>query len=92
MTTPHLARAGVWETSGHLAKYRGNMYPAMVEEEGGEYFVKPMNCPLHVLIYKSQTRSYRDLPIRMSELGHGVPLRAAGDPARPDADPRADHR
>jgi threonyl-tRNA synthetase len=69
VATPHLARANVWETSGHLAKYRGNMYPAMVEAEGGEYFVKPMNCPLHVLIYKSQTRSYRDLPIRMSELG-----------------------
>jgi threonyl-tRNA synthetase len=69
VSTPHLARSNVWETSGHLAKYRGNMYPAMQEAEGGEYFVKPMNCPLHVLIYKSQTRSYRDLPIRMSELG-----------------------
>jgi threonyl-tRNA synthetase len=67
--TPHLARAGVWATSGHLAKYRGNMYPPMVEEEGGEYFNKPMNCPLHVLIYKGQTRSYRDLPMRLSELG-----------------------
>ena len=69
VATPHVARSSVWETSGHLAKYRGNMYPAMREEEGGEYFVKPMNCPLHVLIYKSQTRSYRDLPIRLSELG-----------------------
>jgi threonyl-tRNA synthetase len=69
VATPHLARAGVWATSGHLEKYRGNMYPAMHEEEGGEYFVKPMNCPLHVLIYRSQTRSYRDLPMRLSELG-----------------------
>ncbi|MCA1726668.1 MAG: threonine--tRNA ligase, partial [Actinobacteria bacterium] len=69
VSTPHLARSNVWETSGHLAKYRGNMYPAMEEDEGGEYFVKPMNCPLHVLIYKSQTRSYRDLPLRLSELG-----------------------
>jgi threonyl-tRNA synthetase len=67
--TPHLARGNVWATSGHLAKYRGNMYPPMAEDEGGEYFVKPMNCPLHVLIYGSQTRSYRDLPIRLSELG-----------------------
>jgi threonyl-tRNA synthetase len=67
--TPHLARGGVWATSGHLAKYRQNMYPAMREEEGGEYFVKPMNCPLHVLIYRSQTRSYRDLPMRLAELG-----------------------
>ena len=69
VSTPHLARSNVWETSGHLAKYRQNMYPAMREEEGGEYFAKPMNCPLHVLIYKSQTRSYRDLPLRLSELG-----------------------
>ena len=45
------------------------MYPAMQEDEGGEYFVKPMNCPLHVLIYRSQTRSYRDLPMRLFELG-----------------------
>ncbi|MBI4260873.1 MAG: threonine--tRNA ligase, partial [Actinobacteria bacterium] len=67
--TPHLARGDVWATSGHLAKYRQNMYPAMVEDEGGEYFVKPMNCPLHVLIYGSATRSYRDLPMRLSELG-----------------------
>jgi threonyl-tRNA synthetase len=69
VATPHLARSNIWATSGHLAKYRGNMFPAMEEAEGGEYFVKPMNCPLHVLIYKSQTRSYRELPIRMSELG-----------------------
>ncbi|HJP65334.1 MAG TPA: threonine--tRNA ligase, partial [Actinomycetota bacterium] len=69
VSTPHLARAGVWSTSGHLAKYRQNMYPAMHEEEGGEYFAKPMNCPLHVLIYRSQTRSYRDLPMRLAELG-----------------------
>jgi threonyl-tRNA synthetase len=69
VSTPHLARANVWATSGHLDKYRENMYPAMHEEQGGEYFVKPMNCPLHVLIYKSQTRSYRDLPMRLSELG-----------------------
>ena len=69
VATPHLARANVWATSGHLAKYRQNMFPAMREEEGGEYFAKPMNCPLHVLIYKSQTRSYRDLPMRLSELG-----------------------
>jgi threonyl-tRNA synthetase len=69
VSTPHLARAGVWATSGHLEKYRENMYPAMHEEQGGEYFAKPMNCPLHVLIYRSQTRSYRDLPMRLSELG-----------------------
>jgi len=66
--TPHIARSVLWETSGHLAKYRDNMYPAM-NDESAEYFVKPMNCPFHVLVYKSQTRSYRDLPMRLFELG-----------------------
>jgi threonyl-tRNA synthetase len=69
VATPHLARGNLWATSGHLEKYSGNMYPPMQEAEGGEYYVKPMNCPLHVLIYRSQTRSYRDLPMRLSELG-----------------------
>src|ERR671918_690475 len=67
VTTPHVARSGLWETSGHLEKYAGNMYPPM-HDEAGDYYVKPMNCPFHVLIYKSRTRSYRDLPLRMSEL------------------------
>jgi threonyl-tRNA synthetase len=67
--TPHLAKSNLWETSGHLAKYRYNMYPAMHAENEVEYFAKPMNCPFHVLIYKSQTRSYRELPIRLFELG-----------------------
>jgi threonyl-tRNA synthetase len=67
VTTPHVARSGLWETSGHLEKYAGNMYPPM-RDEAGDYYVKPMNCPFHVLIYKSRTRSYRDLPLRMSEL------------------------
>ncbi len=66
--TPHLARSELWETSGHLRQYRENMYPPM-EADGGEYFAKPMNCPFHVLIYKARTRSYRDLPLRLFELG-----------------------
>ncbi len=66
--SPHVARSVLWETSGHLAQYKDNMYPAM-ELEGADYYVKPMNCPFHVLIYKSKTRSYRDLPIRLFELG-----------------------
>ncbi|MGH2747374.1 MAG: threonine--tRNA ligase [Actinomycetota bacterium] len=66
--TPHLGKSTLWETSGHLDFYRENMFPAM-EAEGSEYFVKPMNCPFHVLVYKSKTRSYRELPIRLSELG-----------------------
>jgi threonyl-tRNA synthetase len=68
VATPHLARSVLWETSGHLEKYAETMYPPM-QHEGGDYYVKPMNCPFHVLIYKSRTRSYRDLPMRLSELG-----------------------
>jgi threonyl-tRNA synthetase len=68
VVTPHIARSVLWETSGHLAKYADNMYPPMQDEQG-DYYVKPMNCPFHVLVYKSQIRSYRDLPMRLSELG-----------------------
>lgn len=67
--SPHLARSQLWETSGHLDFYSENMYPPMVLDGGDEYLVKPMNCPFHVLIYRSRGRSYRDLPIRLSELG-----------------------
>ena len=67
--TPHLARSVLWETSGHLAKYRELMYPPMHGEGDVEYFVKPMNCPFHVLVFKSRTRSYRELPLRLAELG-----------------------
>ncbi|MEA2446982.1 MAG: threonyl-tRNA synthetase [Actinomycetota bacterium] len=66
--TPHLGKGLLWETSGHLGFYRENMFPAM-DFEGSEYFAKPMNCPFHVLIFRSRTRSYRDLPLRLSELG-----------------------
>ncbi|MBI2239126.1 MAG: threonine--tRNA ligase [Actinobacteria bacterium] len=68
VATPHIARSALWETSGHLAKFRENMYPPM-QDEAGDYYVKPMNCPFHVLIFKSRTRSYRELPMRLSELG-----------------------
>ncbi|MEX1093122.1 MAG: threonine--tRNA ligase [Acidimicrobiia bacterium] len=67
--TPHLAKADLWETSGHLGYYAENMYPGLVMDNDQEYRVKPMNCPGHILIYKSRARSYRDLPIRLSELG-----------------------
>jgi len=66
--TPHIGKAQLWETSGHLGFYRENMY-APVNIEGQEYFLKPMNCPFHLQIYKSQTRSYRDLPLRYAEEG-----------------------
>jgi threonyl-tRNA synthetase len=67
--TPHLAKADLWQTSGHLDFYAESMYPGMELDNEQEYRVKPMNCPFHVLIYKSRSRSYRDLPIRLSELG-----------------------
>ena len=66
--TPHVARLHLWETSGHTGFYRENMYSTMkVEDE--EYQIKPMNCPFHILIYKSKLRSYRELPLRLAELG-----------------------
>ena len=66
--SPHIARAHLWETSGHLDFYREGMYgPLLIDED--EYRLKPMNCPFHVLIYKSRVRSYRELPLRFAELG-----------------------
>ena len=69
VNSPHLAKAGLWQTSGHLDFYAENMYPGMSLDGDDEYRVKPMNCPFHVLIYRSSARSYRDLPMRLSELG-----------------------
>ncbi|MGH9064815.1 MAG: threonine--tRNA ligase, partial [Acidimicrobiales bacterium] len=66
--TPHLAKAGLFETSGHLEWFADAMYPAM-EMEGTSYHLKPMNCPMHILLYKAQARSYRELPLRLFELG-----------------------
>lgn len=66
--TPHIGRAQLWERSGHLDFYKDGMYPPM-DIEGQDYYVKPMNCPFHIMIYKSQIRSYRDLPLRWAELG-----------------------
>ncbi|MGB9831907.1 MAG: threonine--tRNA ligase [Caldisericum exile] len=66
--TPHIARVELWKTSGHWDFYRENMFSPM-EVDKGSYMVKPMNCPFHIAIYKSRTRSYRDLPLRFAELG-----------------------
>jgi threonyl-tRNA synthetase len=65
--TPHIMDVGLWKTSGHYDYYRDNMYTFVAEEK--EFVLKPMNCPGHILIYKSKTRSYKDLPIRLFELG-----------------------
>jgi threonyl-tRNA synthetase len=66
--TPHVAREQLLETSGHLAHYKENLFGGM-ELDGQRYLVKPMNCPFHAAIYRSQMRSYRELPLRYSELG-----------------------
>jgi threonyl-tRNA synthetase len=66
--TPHIMRRDLWNTSGHTGYYKDNMF-GPVEVEKADYQLKPMNCPGHILIYKSRLRSYRDLPIRLAELG-----------------------
>jgi threonyl-tRNA synthetase len=86
--SPHIGKSELWETSGHLDYYAENMYPGIQYEGDPEYRLKPMNCPFHVLIYRSRGRSYRELPLRLGELGgvyryeqsgvvHGI-LRARG--------------
>ena len=67
--TPHVAKANLWETSGHLDFYAEGMYPPMELDDGQRYYVKPMNCPFHILIYRGRGRSYRELPMRLFELG-----------------------
>ncbi len=69
--TPHIGRSVLWETSGHLDYYKEGMYPPLKNEDNAddEYYLKPMNCPFHILIYKSDIRSYKELPLRFFELG-----------------------
>ena len=66
--TPHLSKAGLFETSGHLDWYADGMYPPM-EMDNGTYYMKPMNCPMHCLVFRARQRSYRELPLRLFELG-----------------------
>ena len=68
VSTPHIGREWLWQTSGHLDFYADNMFPAL-ELDNSNYYLKPMNCPFHIMIYKSDIRSYRDLPMRWAELG-----------------------
>ena len=68
VATPHVGRSVLWETSGHLKWYRDGMYSAISVEED-RYYLKPMNCPFHMLIFNGRPRSYRDLPLRFAELG-----------------------
>lgn len=74
--TPHVGRSVLWQTSGHLGFYKEGMFPCMKVQEGSgndayieEYYVKPMNCPFHIQVYQFKKRSYRDLPMRLAELG-----------------------
>ncbi|NLK13800.1 MAG: threonine--tRNA ligase [Spirochaetales bacterium] len=66
--TPHIGKSWLWETSGHLGFYKEGMYPSM-EMDNADYYIKPMNCPFHIMIYNNSKRSYRDLPFRWAELG-----------------------
>jgi threonyl-tRNA synthetase len=66
--TPHIGREWLWQTSGHLNFYKDSMYAPMAIDEMN-YYLKPMNCPFHIMVYKSSQRSYRDLPLRWAELG-----------------------
>ena len=75
--TPHLANAKLFETSGHLEWYKDGMYPPM-EMDNGVYYPKPMNCPMHCLIFRSRQRSYRELPLRLFELGNVYRYERAG--------------
>ncbi len=66
--TPHIGRAFLWETSGHLGFYNENMY-APINIDDQNFYIKPMNCPFHILVYKNSLHSYKELPIRYAELG-----------------------
>lgn len=66
--SPHIGKSTLWHTSGHLSFYKENMY-APLDIDGQEYYLKPMNCPFHIMIYKDKLRSYRDLPLRFAEWG-----------------------
>ncbi len=66
--TPHIAKAEMWRKSGHLENFKDDMYAPM-DVDGQEYYIKPMNCPAHILMYKTRKRSYRELPMRWGELG-----------------------
>ena len=68
VNTPHIGRSTLWETSGHLEFFKENMFASM-DMDGQDYYLKPMNCPFHIMYYRTALRSYRDLPMRIGELG-----------------------
>ncbi|NLH48601.1 MAG: threonine--tRNA ligase [Myxococcales bacterium] len=78
VNTPHLANAALYRTSGHLAHYKDSMYPPMILDDE-EYYMKPMNCPHHHMIYRQVARSYRDLPLRLTEYGSVYRFEKSGE-------------
>ncbi|MHC5212479.1 MAG: threonine--tRNA ligase [Planctomycetota bacterium] len=79
VSTPHIGRQELYQTSGHWQNYRESMFPLMGEEGHGAFALKPMNCPHHIQIYKSELRSYRDLPLRLSEFGTVYRMEQSGE-------------
>lgn len=79
VTTPNITKSGLYYTSGHLPYYKDTMYPPMKLDDGEEYYLKPMNCPHHHMIYASKPRSYRDLPLRLAEYGTCYRYEASGE-------------
>ena len=69
VNSPHITKAVLFETSGHLQWFADGMYPPMDLDDGQQYYLKPMNCPFHILIFRSRQRSYRELPVRFFEFG-----------------------
>jgi threonyl-tRNA synthetase len=69
VNTPHITKEQLFQTSGHLQWFADGMFPPMELDDGTKYYLKPMNCPFHILIYRSRSRSYRDLPLRFFEFG-----------------------
>ena len=85
VNSPHITKSNLFEESGHLDWYAEGMYPPMELDGGTDYYLKPMNCPFHILIFESHTRSYRELPLRLLRVRDGLPLREVGRGARADA-------
>lgn len=79
VTTPNITKSGLYYTSGHLPYYKQDMYPPMKLKGGEEYYLKPMNCPHHHMIYASRIRSYKELPLRLAEYGTCYRYEASGE-------------
>ncbi|RJQ25387.1 threonine--tRNA ligase [Candidatus Parcubacteria bacterium] len=79
VATPHITKSGLYYTSGHLPYYKDDMYPPMVVDKKEEYYLKPMNCPHHHMIYKSKPKSYKELPLRLTEFGTCYRYEASGE-------------